>query len=331
MHTKCGQVVIDRLRNYASSTIFDSKRLIGKTTTVIDKTWPFKVITDDDKIYIKLDTPHGEIRQTATEVAAVLLKYIKIKAEEFQGKKLDKVVLTVPAAFSLAQEEATREAAILAGWKTVMLLPEPIAASFAYFIDRPIPNNSLLLLFDLGGGTLDVCVFKIANSQIEIISKNGDSKLGGRDFDNLLMDYFLNLLNLDFNISKLGNKKYKLLLECQKIKHNLSVRDLDQLDVEDIDPSKDGEINITRQNFQNLAEDLLIRIKNTIFSALYNSGYKLSQIDKVLQVGGGCRVPMIKQLLQEIFPEAEHCCEEHPDEVVAIGAAYYAYNIFTDD
>uniref|UniRef100_A0A914QQ17 Heat shock protein 70 n=1 Tax=Panagrolaimus davidi TaxID=227884 RepID=A0A914QQ17_9BILA len=228
MHTKCGQVVIDRIRNYASSTVFDSKRLIGKTMTVIDKIWPFKVITDDDKIYIKLDTPHGEIRQTATEVAAVLLQYIKIKAEEFQGKKLEKVVLTVPAAFSLAQEEATREAAILAGWKTVMLLPEPIAASFAYFIDRPISNNSLLLLFDLGGGTLDVCVFKIANNQIEIISKNGDSKLGGRDFDNLLMDYFLNILHLDFNVSKLGNKKYKLLLECQKIKHNLSVRDLDQ-------------------------------------------------------------------------------------------------------
>uniref|UniRef100_A0A914P166 Heat shock protein 70 n=1 Tax=Panagrolaimus davidi TaxID=227884 RepID=A0A914P166_9BILA len=204
-NTKCGQIVIDRLRYFSEATIFDSKRIIGKCIVNIDKMWPFKIVNINNQPTIILKTERGEIRQSATEVAAVLLKYMKAKAEEFQGKKLSKVVITVPAAFTEAQEAATKEAATLAGWKTVTLLPEPIAASFAYFIDRPIPNNSILLLFDLGGGTLDVCVFKIINNQIQIISKNGDSKLGGRDFDNILMDYFSNKLNLDYDISKLGH------------------------------------------------------------------------------------------------------------------------------
>uniref|UniRef100_A0A914XXM3 Heat shock protein 70 n=1 Tax=Panagrolaimus superbus TaxID=310955 RepID=A0A914XXM3_9BILA len=227
-NTKCGQVVADRLRNYSKATVFDSKRMIGKSMVVIDKIWPFKVVNIDNQVMIKLETDRGEIQQTAIQVASELLKYMKIKTEQFQGKRLSEVVITVPAAFTTSQEEATRAAAILAGWETVTLLPEPIAASFAYFIDRPIPNNSTLILFDLGGGTLDVCVFKIINNRIQIISKNGDSRLGGRDFDNLLMDHFINKLSLDYDVNVRGNTKYKLLAECQKIKHYLSVRNDEQ-------------------------------------------------------------------------------------------------------
>uniref|UniRef100_A0A914PRJ2 G domain-containing protein n=1 Tax=Panagrolaimus davidi TaxID=227884 RepID=A0A914PRJ2_9BILA len=350
-HPKCGQTVVDRLRNYSEATVFDSKRIIGKTIANIDKIWPFKVVNLNNQPTIVLKTQRGEIQQTATEVAAVLLKYMKEKAESFQGKKLSKAVITVPAAFTEAQEAATKKAAIIAGWETVTLLPEPIAASFAYFIDRPIPNNSILLLFDLGGGTLDVCVFKIISDQIQIISKNGDSKLGGRDFDNLLMDFFSNKLNMDYDVSKLGNnvlpnlnkdnsetmvnlkdirdKKFKLLMESQKIKHNLSVHNEDHLDIGDIDPAKTGFIKISQQNFYDLSEDLLNKIQNTILSALYKSGYKANEINQVLHVGGGCRMAMIKKLLHEIFSSAKHWCEEHPDEVVAIGAAYYAYEIFS--
>jgi molecular chaperone DnaK (HSP70) len=349
-HPKCGQTVVDRLRNYSEATVFDSKRIIGKTIINIDKIWPFKVVNLNNQPTIILKTQRGEIQQTATEVAAVLLKYMKEKAESYQGKKLSKVVITVPAAFTEAQEAATKKAAKLAGWETVTLLPEPIAAAFAYFIDRPIPNNSILLLFDLGGGTLDVCVFKIINDKIQIMAKNGDSKLGGRDFDNLLMDFFSNKLNMDYGVSKLGNnvlnlnennsenmlnlkdirdKKFKLLMESQKIKHNLSVHNEDHLDIGDIDPAKTGFIKISQQNFCDLSEDLLNKIQNTILSALYKSGYKANEINQVLHVGGGCRMAMIKKLLQKIFPSAKHWCEEHPDEVVAIGAAYYAYEIFS--
>uniref|UniRef100_A0AC34F971 Heat shock protein 70 n=1 Tax=Panagrolaimus sp. ES5 TaxID=591445 RepID=A0AC34F971_9BILA len=279
----CGKVVVNRLRNYLKSTIFDSKRIIGRyfNDIEIDEYWCFSVNFENEKVLLEVNGFNGKKKKiTAEEVAADLLKYMKNKAEEFQGEKIAKVVITVPAAFTDAQKTATIAAAKLAGWNEIELLPEPIAAAFAYFIDRPISNNSTVLLFDLGGGTLDVCIFKVENNQIQIISNIGDSKLGGRNFDTVLINYFRNLLNTKYGI-------YRLMLESQRIKEDLS------------------------------------SIKNS------SSNLKENQINKVLHVGGGSRMPMIKELLKEMFPVSEHCCEEHPDEVVAIGAAYYEYTVFT--
>uniref|UniRef100_A0AC35FNP5 Heat shock protein 70 n=1 Tax=Panagrolaimus sp. PS1159 TaxID=55785 RepID=A0AC35FNP5_9BILA len=329
---KCGQIVVDRLRNHGKSSVFDSKRLIGRDFTAIevDKTWPFQVINSMDKAIIKIESEVEEIRKTPEQIAAILLKHLKKIVEEFQGRKLQKAVITIPATFTQAQEEATHLAGILAGWDCVELLPEPIAASFAYFVDRPIPDLSTVLLFDLGGGTLDVCIFKIQNEKIQIISKSGDSNLGGRDFDNILINHFSQRLKNNFGILELESKKYRLMLECQKIKHCLSIRYDDHLDVSDFDPTRNEFIAITRDDFQQLTLQLLTKIKKIINSAFDNIELHPSQIDKILQVGGGCRMPMIKTLLQEIFPDAEHSCEEHPDEVVAVGAAYYSYYLNYD-
>uniref|UniRef100_A0AC34G4T2 Heat shock protein 70 n=1 Tax=Panagrolaimus sp. ES5 TaxID=591445 RepID=A0AC34G4T2_9BILA len=190
---KCGQIVVDRLRRFSKCSVCDIKRFIGKDLAFItvDRIWPFKLLNNsENKMVIRLDTSDGEMTLTTEEVTSALLQHLKMKTEEFQGKKLTDVVITVPATFTRRQKEATSIAAKLAGWDVVHLLPEPIAASFAYFIDKLISDNSIILLFDLGGGALDVCIFKIVNYQIEIITNCGDSKLGGRDFDNLLMDYF---------------------------------------------------------------------------------------------------------------------------------------------
>uniref|UniRef100_A0AC34FQQ7 Heat shock protein 70 n=1 Tax=Panagrolaimus sp. ES5 TaxID=591445 RepID=A0AC34FQQ7_9BILA len=331
-HIKCGQIVIDRLRHYSKSTIFDSKRIIGRefSDIEIDESWPFTVILDNDNknVMLEVKTFDGRNQISPESASASLLKYIKQKVEEFQGQKSKHAVITVPAAFTEAQKMATLKAAKLAGFEKIALLPEPVAASFAYFINRPIPNNSKILLFDLGGGTLDVCIFKIQNNQIFIISNTGDSKLGGRDFDKILINYFLNIFNSKFCILLADGKKYKLMQECQKIKENLSNSANSCLDVEEFDASKEGElISISQKELQKMTTSLMNRIQNTIFSALQSSAYTPDQIDKVLQVGGGSRMPMIKNLLQNLFPKAEHCCEENPDEVVAIGAAYYAYTI----
>uniref|UniRef100_A0AC34FJ30 Heat shock protein 70 n=1 Tax=Panagrolaimus sp. ES5 TaxID=591445 RepID=A0AC34FJ30_9BILA len=250
---------------------------------------------------------------------------MKLQADIYQEQNLTEVVITVPAAFTIAQKNATLKAAKLAGWKYVKLLPEPIAAAFAYFVDRPISSKSVVVLFDLGGGTLDVCVFKVRGQFLEIISENGDNSLGGRDFDNKLMEYFIKVIENEYGIKNLGNKKYKLMLECQNIKHNLSVRHEDHLD--DFGPDECDPISITRQEFEKMSKDLLTNIQNVIDIAVKNSGYKAKQINKVLQVGGGSRMPMVKNLLKDLFPKADHCCAEHPDEVVAIGAAYYAYSL----
>uniref|UniRef100_A0AC34G0K9 Heat shock protein 70 n=1 Tax=Panagrolaimus sp. ES5 TaxID=591445 RepID=A0AC34G0K9_9BILA len=153
----CGKVVVNRLRNYSKSTIFDSKRIIGRSFNdiEIDEYWCFNVNFENEKVLLEVTGFNGKKKKiTAEEVAADLLKYMKNKAEEFQGEKIAKVVITIPAAFTEFQKSATISAAKLAGWNEIQLLPEPIAAAFAYFIDRPVSNNSTILLFDLGGGTL---------------------------------------------------------------------------------------------------------------------------------------------------------------------------------
>uniref|UniRef100_A0A914QNZ1 Heat shock protein 70 n=1 Tax=Panagrolaimus davidi TaxID=227884 RepID=A0A914QNZ1_9BILA len=224
-NVKCGQIVVERLRNYSKSTIFDSKRIIGRNLSdiEIDTYWPFGIFEINSKVCLEVEKFNGKATVFPEEVSAELLKHIKQKAEEFQGKPLSKAVITVPAAFNEAQKNATLEAAEIAGWKEIILLPEPIAAAFAYFNDRSISNNSNVLLFDLGGGTLDVCIFKIQNNQIEIISNTGDSKFGGRDFDTVLINYFKNALSTQYGISFVKHKKYLLMVKCQKIKETLSV------------------------------------------------------------------------------------------------------------
>uniref|UniRef100_A0A914QEQ7 Uncharacterized protein n=1 Tax=Panagrolaimus davidi TaxID=227884 RepID=A0A914QEQ7_9BILA len=208
---KCGQLVVDRLRMFEDINI--------------NSGWPFKIINTGNGVCIEVETATETSRKNPEQIATALLKQIKQKAEAFQGQKLRNVVITVPATFTESQKCATHSAAVLAGWDIVELLPEPVAAVFAYFIDRPIPNNSTFLLFDLGGGTLDVCVFHIANNEIEILSIDGDSQLGGRDFDNVLIDYFLDRLKTEKGINELGDRKYKLIQDCEKIKEDLSAID----------------------------------------------------------------------------------------------------------
>uniref|UniRef100_A0AC34FN22 Heat shock protein 70 n=1 Tax=Panagrolaimus sp. ES5 TaxID=591445 RepID=A0AC34FN22_9BILA len=225
-NVKCGKIVVNRLRNHSKSTIFDSKRIIGRQLgdIEIDSFWPFGLSeTKGGKMYLEIEGFDGKRKVTPEDVASELLKHLKKKAEEFQGKKLTKTVITVPAAFSDAQKDATMEAAKLAGWDDIVLLPEPIAAAFAYFNDRPIPNSSTILLFDLGGGTLDVCIFKIQSNKIQIISNTGDSSLGGRNFDTVLISYFKNALFSNNGILLTEIQKYSLMLKCQEFKETLSI------------------------------------------------------------------------------------------------------------
>uniref|UniRef100_A0AC35G263 Uncharacterized protein n=1 Tax=Panagrolaimus sp. PS1159 TaxID=55785 RepID=A0AC35G263_9BILA len=171
---------------------------------------------------VALQNAGNLITLSPSQVSAILLKHMKIKSEEFQGKKVNNVVVTIPAVFIDQQCEKTLEAANLAEFDSVTLLPEPVAAAFSYFFDREIPNNSNMLLFDLGGGTLDVCFFRIFNDKINIISKSGDLQIRGRNFDNILFHYLKQKLENEFDIDNIDKKKYKLLSKCQEIKEVLS-------------------------------------------------------------------------------------------------------------
>uniref|UniRef100_A0AC34FLK3 Uncharacterized protein n=1 Tax=Panagrolaimus sp. ES5 TaxID=591445 RepID=A0AC34FLK3_9BILA len=229
-HEKCGEIVISRMQYYSRSTVFDAKRIIGKLFNEIeaDVSWQFTIAQFFDRAQIGLISCDGETFKFPEEISAVLLKHIKMECEKIQGRELNETVITIPAMFDETQKEATYVAALLAGWEKIHLLPEPVAAAFAYFNDKPIPKNSKLLLFDLGGGTLDICVFRINKNKLEIMGRSGDPYLGGRDFDNILINYFREQLLSEYCVTVGENKKYKLLKECQEIKHNLSLRDEDQ-------------------------------------------------------------------------------------------------------
>uniref|UniRef100_A0A914XSK4 Hypoxia up-regulated protein 1 n=1 Tax=Panagrolaimus superbus TaxID=310955 RepID=A0A914XSK4_9BILA len=261
----------------------------------------------------------------------MLLAHIKHKICEFQAKNPTTIVITIPAAFTESQKEATLKAAKLAGFDKVNLLPEPVAASFAYFIDRPLQSNATILLFDLGGGTLDICIFKINNSQMQIISNTGDPSIGGRDFDLILFDYFNSEMVSRFNVDIQNHErqKYKLLLKCQEIKHSLSVRHDEWIDIDDFDTSKDGLINLSRKDFEAKTNKLTEKMKELIVRALTEAKCQSYEIKIVLQVGGSSRMPIVKNMLKNMFPNADHCVEQNPDEVVAIGAAYYSYHLAT--
>uniref|UniRef100_A0A914P8U3 Heat shock protein 70 n=1 Tax=Panagrolaimus davidi TaxID=227884 RepID=A0A914P8U3_9BILA len=223
----CGQLVINQLEFYANSSVFDIKSIIGKNydEIVIRSTWPFEVIKNDiNKPLIRVQDYDGNaLEQNPEEISAILLKHIKQKVEEFQGKEMDEVVITIPNGFNQNQKIATLVAADLAGFKTVHLLEEPIAASIAYFVNRPIPPNFNLLLFDLGGGTLDLCIFKVELNTLKITAKGGDNNLGGTDFDNLLFQHFAKTLETKHETAINQRNKYRLMQKCVEIKHTLSI------------------------------------------------------------------------------------------------------------
>uniref|UniRef100_A0A914Q2A3 Heat shock protein 70 n=1 Tax=Panagrolaimus davidi TaxID=227884 RepID=A0A914Q2A3_9BILA len=334
-NVKCGQIVIDRINNYSNSTVFDIKRIIGRkfSDIIVDPSWTFSLKSDNNNNpLIQTEYCGNLITLSPSQVSATLLKHVKTESEKFQGKKLKNVVVTIPAVFSGQQCNDTIQASNLAEFNSVTLLPEPVAAAFSYFFDREIPNNSNMPLFDLGGGTLDVCVFRIFNNKINIISKSGDSEIGGRNFDNVLFEYLKQKLKNDFNINNIDKKKYKLLSKCQEIKETLSVVNDYSFDVSDFETSINAFIKITREKFEQLSLNLMEKIKTTINMALNDKGEGIrpNEINSILLVGGGSRMPMIKNLLHNIFPDAEQRIKINPDEAVAKGAAYYACHLISN-
>uniref|UniRef100_A0AC34F907 Heat shock protein 70 n=1 Tax=Panagrolaimus sp. ES5 TaxID=591445 RepID=A0AC34F907_9BILA len=261
---------------------------------------------------------------------------MKKEVEDYQGKKLTEAVITVPAAFNQTQINATIEAGKLAGLESIHTLPEPIAACLTYASKKQIPDNSTVLLFDLGGGTLDVCVIRIKDQNLNILGTFGDLYLGGRDFDAVLVNHFTAVLKHNYNLDLINDmndgkllKRYKLLLLCQGIKHDLQCAESAWLDVDDIDGNLDGQITIKKDEFEKFSEGLLLRIRYKIFGALNNINMDTTHISHILLAGGGCRMAMVKELLKNIFPNSQHLCTIDPDWAVAYGATLYSYYLKT--
>uniref|UniRef100_A0A914PS32 Uncharacterized protein n=1 Tax=Panagrolaimus davidi TaxID=227884 RepID=A0A914PS32_9BILA len=327
---KCGQIVVDRMRYNAKYSVYDTKRIIGKDleSILIDPLWPFKVLNVGSNVVFGIETFNGKDTKFLEELSSILLKHIKIKLEAYQNTILTEAVITIPSVFSKKQKEATKLAAEIAGFETIHFLPEPVAAAFAYFTEIEIPNQSNILICDCGGGTFDICIAKVENDQLQILNFDGDSYLGGRDFDKILFTHFSAILKHKFNFDVMkSSKKYVLKKKCQEIKHKLSASEDDWLDIDDFDPNIDGVIKISREEFEEMSSNFIIQMKDVIYQTMTKSNISKNEITYVFQVGGGCRMPMIKKMLKEIFPNSSHQCTLYPDWIVAHGAALYAYQL----
>uniref|UniRef100_A0A914QLK9 Hypoxia up-regulated protein 1 n=1 Tax=Panagrolaimus davidi TaxID=227884 RepID=A0A914QLK9_9BILA len=331
LNEPCGQYVINRMERKPEFLAFDGKRLIGKEfdEIVIDPLWSFKVINYCEQIYLLFyDKENVPAVRSSTYILSCLLKQIKQKTDEFQGTNISEAIITIPSSFTEKQKDATTDAANIAGWETIHFLSEPIAALFACSYETDIPNKSIALLFDFGGGTTDICISKIFNGKIEILIESGDAFLGGKDFDRLLINHFNSALKHKYGLNVLEtNKKYRLMIKCREIKHTLSVQMDDNLFVDDFKFDEDDVIPITRKEFEDMAVDLILRGKNLITDTLKKAKLNRDEINIVFRVGGGCRIPMIKKMLKEMFPKSQHQCSIHPEELVAKGAALYAYEL----
>uniref|UniRef100_A0A914PWP3 Uncharacterized protein n=1 Tax=Panagrolaimus davidi TaxID=227884 RepID=A0A914PWP3_9BILA len=330
---KCGQIVVNQMRYWSKYSVFDVKRIMGKDfdEIIVDPLWPFKVINGKESVFIEVETFAAKENKSGEEISSVLLNHIKKQIEKYQNSKLTDAVITIPSKFTDKQKHSLKTAAELAGWLNISFLPEPIAAAFTYFSEIDIPNNSNIFICDFGGGTVDICIAKVINDELKILNSDGDLYLGGRDFDNLLFTYFNGILKHKFNYDIAKNlKEFLLKKRCQLIKHTLSVTEESWIDVDDFDRTVDETIRITRTEFEEMSLPLVLKVKSVIFRALKNSNLAKNDINYVFQVGGGCRMPMIKKLLVEVFPDSIHHCGLNPEWAVAHGAALYAYNLKTN-
>ncbi len=314
-------------------TVSSVKRFMGRRHSEVEseeKIVPYQVVGGANE-YVKVQI--GDQQYTPQEVSAKVLRKLKEAAESYLGHRVSKAVITVPAYFNDAQRQATKDAGQIAGLEVARIINEPTAAALAYGLDKR--KDQKIVVFDLGGGTFDVSVLEVALSGdgddnaskiFEVISTNGDTHLGGDDFDQTLVNHVATQFQKDngIDLRKDPMSLQRLQEACEKAKKELS--SLPQTDINlpfitaDATGPKHLLVTITRSTFEGLIDPLIERCKQPVLQALQDAKLKPSEIDEVVLVGGSTRVPKVREIVKEIFGKDPHQ-GVNPDEVVAVGAA----------
>ena len=305
------------------------KRLIGRLWVELDDASQAVAYTirANDQGQVRVVCPGMEREFAPEELVACLLRKLVDDATTYLGEPVEAAVITVPAYFDDAQRQATRDAGRLAGFSVERILNEPTAAALAYGFDRN--RSQTVLVFDLGGGTFDVSVLKIANGVFDVKSTSGDTQLGGNDFDQRIVDWLADAFQKNHQIDLRRDRQalQRLLEAAEKAKQELSGTQQTQISLPFIATAPEGplhlEINLDRRTFEGLCPDLLDRLLRPVQEALRDAGLAPEDIDEVVLVGGGSRMPMVQQLVRTLIPK-EASQNVNPDEVVAIGAAVQA-------
>merc|ERR1719317_921640 len=289
------------------------------------KFYPFKTIEKSAKPYVQVDTSQGTKTFAPEEISAMVLTKMKETAEAFLGKKVTHAVVTVPAYFNDAQRQATKDAGVIAGLTVMRIINEPTAAAIAYGMDKKEGEKNVLV-FDLGGGTFDVSLLTIDNGVFEVVSTNGDTHLGGEDFDQRVMEHFIKLYKKKKgkDLRKDVRAVQKLRREVEKAKRALSAAHQVRVEVESLFEGEDFSATLTRAKFEELNMDLFKGTLKPVKKVLEDADLTKKEIDEIVLVGGSTRIPKVQSLVKEFFNGKEPSKGINPDEAVAYGAAVQA-------
>ncbi|CAI0454299.1 unnamed protein product [Linum tenue] len=292
-------------------TVFDVKRLIGKKF-------------DDPDVQLKTFTPE--------ELSAMVLVKMKETAEAYLGKKVTNAVVTVPAYFNDLQRQATKDAGTIAGLKVLRIINEPTAGALAYGLNQDSRRKRNILVYDLGGGTFDVSVLNIDKDEFRVLATGGDTHLGGGDFDQRVMKYFVDMIKRKYkkDVSKDRKALGKLRRECERAKRVLSSQTQVRVEIDSFIQGMDFSEPLTRARFEDLNSDLFERTLEVVKSTMEDANLEKDEIDEIVLVGGSTRIPKVTEMLKKAFNGKEPSKGINPDEAVAYGAAVQGAMLSSD-
>lgn len=320
-----GQVAQRQRVTNPKNTIYGVKRLIGRKFSDEEvqrdlDLMPYEIVKSGDSVKVKM----GDKEYSPEEVSAMILGKLKADAEAFLGEKVTEAVITVPAYFNDAQRQATKDAGKIAGLEVKRIINEPTAAALAYGLDKK--KDEKIAVFDLGGGTFDVSILELGDGVFEVKSTHGDTHLGGEDFDNRIVNHFLDVFKQENGVDLKGDKAamQRLKDEAEKAKKELSSTTEIEVNLPFITATSEGplhfEYKLTRAKLEELVSDLIEKTAVPCEQALKDAGLSAGEIDEIVLVGGMTRMPAVVEKVKKIFGK-DPLKGVNPDEVVAIGAA----------
>jgi heat shock protein 5 len=308
-------------------TIYSVKRLIGRKfndreVQLDKKLLPYQIVEKEGKPYIEVEVKGEKKVYSPEEISAMILMKMKSIAENYLGREVKHAVITVPAYFNDSQRQSTKDAGTISGLNVLRIINEPTAAAIAYGLDKKDKEKNILV-FDLGGGTFDVSLLTIDSGVFEVLNTNGDTHLGGDDFDNRVLEFLIKKIK-EVHSQDITNDKsavLKLKTEIEKSKRSLSSSHQVSIEINEIVEGLDFKETLTRAKFETLNMDLFKKTMDPVEKVMTDSGLNKNEIDEVVLVGGSTRIPKIQELIKDYFNGKEPNKGVNPDEAIAYGAA----------